>query len=111
MAVAAISLTHQALGQTNNFIINLTQYLGLNFDEMTFRCTGALIAPQRIITTASCATVEAPYRLGIQLIHVIDGVNGGIVNISQMALGVTIHPRYVQTQDIEANIAVVNVSS
>lgn len=103
-----IQLVNQALGQANNVIISFIEYLPSNFQETTFRCNGAIIAPQYVITTASCATVEAPYLLGIQFIYIVDD---GSVTTTGSVSRVINHPNYVQAHDIEANIAVVNVRS
>ena len=74
----------------------------------TFRCSGAIIAPTQVITTADCVAVEAPMLLGVRLRHEI--IEGFTVDGVSAVQRVTIHPDYIQSQAVETNVAIARVS-
>lgn len=50
-----------------NFVVFVAQYRPPNaMVSGTVRCSGSIIGPNRVLTTANCATVEAPFELSIQ---------------------------------------------
>ena len=85
----------------------MVEYPPQNLSDSRFRCSGAIIAPQHVITTADCVAVEAPMLLGVQLIHEI--VEGFKIDTKYAVQKLTIHPNYIQSQDVEANLAIASV--
>lgn len=107
LVLALISLIDQSYCQTNNHVVSIEQFIQPNINVTTFRCSGAIISTQNVIATASCATVVAPFVLGVRLVITI---SEGVTSDTITATGrISIHPEYIRTQSKEFNIAVLRV--
>lgn len=102
-AITLVALIDHSFCQTYNVIVNVEQFIEPNFDILTFRCSGAIISPQHVITTADCANVEMPFDLAVRIF--VTPTSYTAASVSK----VSIHPDYAQRQAIESNIAVLQV--
>lgn len=105
--ILIVTLINQTLSEPNHVVVSLVQYHPSNMNNSTFRCSGAIIAPQHVITIASCVlSVQLPLFLGVRLFHKTS--EGLTIDLTTTVVRMNIHPDY-ERQPREANIAVVRV--
>jgi len=104
LTVSLISLINQSYGQVNNHYLTVDQFLPPNSAGSTFRCNAGMVSTRHVVATANCATVVAPFVLGVRHFITIAGVTSDTISPTER---VAIHPEYLRTQAIEFNIAVI----
>jgi hypothetical protein len=66
--IQRVTSNEPEIGNNERFVVNILQFTSGNIQESTFRCSGTIIAPRHVLTTASCGKVSEPFEIAIQII-------------------------------------------
>lgn len=82
-SLICLALIQQSSGQTDRFIVDVVSFTPPNHSPRILRCSGTVITPQHILTTASCASVsDSTQSLAIHVPTSSDSsVEGGKIDL------------------------------
>lgn len=68
LSIILLAVNHESSVQNERFVVNVNEFNSKDLSISRFRCSGTIITPRHVLTTAACATVEPGWTLSIGIV-------------------------------------------